>query len=385
MAKKDQVNTYFNLPEFRDLRDFVLIHYLQPLDVIRNLEYFDMKYLNVVIINAIEDRLINIMGDDYDKFRAIMDKHNLVISGSIITEAILGETWDGDLDMFYDQDVDLGVYRNHGNSPDDLLKEFNNFKEIFNMNENPDKFYSYLNDLKIKNVVEYLKGSQRIQLICIHPYELYGLDRGKYVNEEDSWNNEDFGTYYDKYEPEYHSKPDFISNINKYIIKNFDFNVCANLYYVENGVSKIKINYLDAIVNKFISLRHVNIFTRNKRIKKYQDRGFKFDRTIPTESDELDINRRFPRINPVIKYYICNQDLPDEYTNEPVERGIYFLRHNMDVWSERTSISKVYKECSVLSNYSYRHRPLTSIIYGNTLDEKEPEEKNNSNVVYDVD
>ena len=72
-------------------------------------------------------------------------------------------------------------------------------------------------------------------------------------------------------------KKDYIPAIFEYICTNYDFDVCANIFYRENGIDKVKIMNLENVLNRKICTIKINILTREKRLSKYKSRGFTFD------------------------------------------------------------------------------------------------------------
>lgn len=65
--------------------------------------------------------------------------------------------------------------------------------------------------------------------------------------------------------------------IYDWIRDNFDFNVCVNCFYLQNSEPHFEALDIGAILTKTISITgKLNLRTYNKRIEKYEQRGFKF-------------------------------------------------------------------------------------------------------------
>ncbi len=333
------MSTYLELPEFRDVRNFVLINYVSTIDLIKNKEFFDFKYIRVIILNEIERRLRKIFQDKYDQFISMLDKYNMVISGSFIIQCILEEHWYSDLDIFFDQD-----------SPDDttfilgnpnLKNIFNNFKS-FMIQVDEGHFYRYTNNLKLKYINNYKINEHKIQIICINPSELYDI-------------SEHYRNYYDNdhrlisdYKLIEYPKDLFLSRIGNYIKEQFDFDICTSYFYVQNRIPKLVLNNLNGIITKSIKLHgDVNVYTVRERIEKYTARGFIFDKYIKPR-----------RIHDMKKYFIVNHEI-SEHTYD-IEIGVYNLAYerefsNFDI-GKRTmynTIPNISDRCKHMKAYIY--------------------------------
>jgi hypothetical protein len=334
------MNNYPELPAFKDVKDYVLMYYLRPIDVWNNQEFFDINLLHVNIMIEIERRLRNIFKDKYDQFIQLMTDYNIVISGSFIMQCMLGEDWSSDLDLFYDQDPTINFYGEpYEVSHQKMLDQMGKLGIEKFLNEG--EMYHYSNNFKIKNLINYNVNQYKVQLVCIHPTELYVIDNLSHYYDEDH-------VLSHTYKLIEYPKDEFIGRINKYLITEFDFDVCTNFYYVEKGISKLKLNNVAGIFEKKICLltTGINKYIIRSRLNKYKDRGFTFDVEIKPHS-KYDTN----------KYFICNEEM-SEYSYD-VGTGIYNLdyRHNERKLDDH-KLSRIY-----IPNISDRNPHLKVVLY----------------------
>jgi hypothetical protein len=244
------MSTYFDLHGFQDVKNNILVEYLNPLDVILHKDTFGLDYIKKVIIYRIEYKLKLIFQDDYTKFRTILNNDNIVISGSFLIQVILGCDWEhSDIDMF----TDLKVDRNYMNilrldytsniifEDKDITDTYGYFKEKFKClnggNVGISDSFEYFNNLKIHDILDYKYHNKKLQITCIDPEALYS--QNVEVNKET-----------------------FISSINEYIKKDFDFDICTNIFYRYNGKSHLILNCLDGIIKNEIKI--INDMYRHK-------------------------------------------------------------------------------------------------------------------------
>src|SRR5206468_4745821 len=118
------------------------------------------------------------------------------------------------------------------------------FGEILKTNDTStvDEWYSYLNNFDISLITNYTtknnsttKEINNIQVIGYEQSKLYGEVQISSV-----------------------PKNKFIDALWNYILIKYDFDVCMNIYYIENGVDKVRIGHLDSIRNKIINVGNVN-------------------------------------------------------------------------------------------------------------------------------
>jgi hypothetical protein len=285
--------TYFDLVEFQDIKNYVLLYYLSPLDVLRNRNIFGIDYAEKVTLIAIEHRLKLNFRDEYSQFKQFLNNTNIVLSSSFIIETILGDKWYTDIDLYTDM-----IPCDHKEKA--IVEYFDNSK-IYKGGYHK-KSYEYFNNLKIRDIVEYNvrcgSGSKPVKIIYLYHKDLY-----ENVTEETRDKNQ------------------FIHSINKYIKLNFDFDICTNIFYVQNGVSHITFNCINGILNKKIKiLNKINILTNTTRIDKYDRRKFSFD-------FKLDPKYTHPLCHTYLGdyYYICNQEINDK--DFQIKKGIYALSH----------------------------------------------------------
>lgn len=279
--------TYLDIPEFQDVKTNVLFHYLD----IKSLMYIAPSCFDKWLINRIEHRLKCTFQDHYEEFRNILSENNLAISGSLIIQCILDEYWESDIDI-----VSIGnLTSGYGGSRIDseVSKFLCSIETKINANN---ETYNYLNSFDVSNIETYNVNGTDIQIIH------YGYDK-----------------IFPRTEHPQESKDEFIFMMWRNILDNYDFNVCKNIYYIEGGISKVKIGSLDDIINKKIIIGKTNVYSREKRIRKYTSRGFTFDREILNELPEKYIeagnNKRV--------LIIDNKDELEKYGH--LENDIYYV------------------------------------------------------------
>ena len=147
--KNQKINTYLDLCEFQDIKNNILVYYLNPVDV--SILTSDKELFEKVFIYKINERLMNIFQDKYEQFRKNLNDNNLLISGSFILQCILGERWDSDLDI-----ITIGQTGIPLSYPAtlDFLKE-NGEHDV----------HSYLSHRNISYIKDYMNNDHKIQLI----------------------------------------------------------------------------------------------------------------------------------------------------------------------------------------------------------------------------
>src|SRR5437762_1587018 len=175
------MQSYLDLPEFWDIRDNVLVEYLNPLDILKITD--SSSTFEKCLIYHINERLKKIFGDKYLQFKSILSKFNLAISGSFVLQCILGIEWEAsDLDIVQDigrdyTEGDLHLFDK------DLEKYSEFFGEILKTNDTStvDEWYSYLNNFDISLITNYTtknnsttKEINNIQVIGYEQSKLYG-------------------------------------------------------------------------------------------------------------------------------------------------------------------------------------------------------------------
>uniref|UniRef100_A0A6C0CC07 Uncharacterized protein n=1 Tax=viral metagenome TaxID=1070528 RepID=A0A6C0CC07_9ZZZZ len=180
-----------------------------------------IKYIKERIMNEIDRRLRIIFGEDFEEFAAIFRNSKAVITGSFITQCILGEYWDNNIDIIVDKD--------------ELNEPFS-----FNLHLK-DEFLiaSFRND---KKIIRYAFFKYEYDLISTMPYEcLYVTNIMFKVNE---------------------------TCITFEIADQQKHNICKNTY----GLDKTMFIYT---MNE-ISSRCTNFYPDLDLHAKYRKRGFRF-------------------------------------------------------------------------------------------------------------
>jgi len=255
-----------------------LIHYLCPNDLIILLKLFPSKIKQ--ILQAYETNSTEIIDNwfklyfktKYPEFVKQMWKNKAIISGSFILQCIWNETWEeSDIDIFIPiQNVQLkNTNSQNGRTPITLLEEF-----LYTDHSN---CYTY-------NASRYGSAFSRKDLDVIRNYKR-GQSKKRKSTFGDSLklnpctNSVIFQTILVKTSPT-------ISKITEFMYKNFDFNICKNVfYYDENGKAHIQLS------NKYQIMTHQTefnakiscdetfykrIFIDLKRYNKYNHNGVKF-------------------------------------------------------------------------------------------------------------
>jgi len=288
---------HLSLPEFQDIYNHELYKYLNPVDIINTLGSHEL-FIKCLLFQ-INERLKVIMGDKYDRFKQLLSEHNLVISGSFIVQVIFGEDWKSDLDIFTADD--MSTWFSVGPNVD-------MFDKLYEKNNSDDR-YNYLNNLEIAGINNYISNGTSIQVINL---------------------NKDLVCV--------KSKNEFIDSSWSYIINNFDFDICSNIYYIQDGVEKVRMLSLDNILAKRIDLMKINVFSRKERMDKYLKRGFMFNYKIDDNLWKY-TNRRGARCTSVTKrFYLCNSKI-NSYSCD-IEHGLYHVIYNHDIHSRHLTTIK---------------------------------------------
>lgn len=179
------------------------------------------------VLHAINHRLHQIFGSQTTTFKYLMDVSHAFISGSFILQCFLGEFWAGS---------DIDIYLPAGN--DQVLG-------------------SFLHDT--------LRSSSR-------PIKSYRFDR-QYQNHivEHSWSNGIRLQVITLEDPIFSTDP--VTYMKNFLQNDFDFDVCANLYYITNRQETVYCHSLNGIMNKTITCQGI---PTQQRVSKYKRRGFVF-------------------------------------------------------------------------------------------------------------
>jgi hypothetical protein len=186
--------------------------------------------ITITIINSIQKRLQQILGQYYDKFMKYIEKNGINISGSFIIQCILGEYYDdSDIDLYTGVEID-----------NDAFLEMFTESDLKIMKQ---EFFEIYGDLDIDSIANtYLKNNYKLQHI--------------YTNANASG---------------------FENFKNEFITKQFDFDICKNIFTIIDGKPILYMYNLKKILNKqeVISVPTLNDKIIN-RITRYETRGFTF-------------------------------------------------------------------------------------------------------------
>jgi hypothetical protein len=217
-----------------------------------NKSFNDSITLDVIktsIIKEINRRLSIIFGDELNNFKTTLDKSKSIIAGSFVLQCILGEYWDkSDIDIYYPIAINI-----NNNNTNNIINFFGSKEFAYNDLEN---FFINLPIIKftVKHVTNYAGDA-----VTIRDFESCNTGVKIQIVEKEMPKNYD--------------------DINSYINTYFDFDVCNNMFYHENGIDKIKISNLESIFNKIIQSKRDSTMDR---YEKYSNRGFKIVTTYKT-------------------------------------------------------------------------------------------------------
>lgn len=264
---------------FTEMLNNEIINYLTPIDLYNIMQtckqyrkIITENHFNKRVISEINKRLYNIFGNDMQTFKNSMN-NDFVITGSFIIQCILGEIWDdSDLNIFKCSNINRKELVLNRDVDSDCIKRFDeNYNSIFTTSyfsdndSSDDNSNDRLNNIK-PNVIQFLE------------------------------NNHDF--------LKKSSANIKITNIDKCGSKmgGCDFDICKNIFWFD-GKDNIYIHNIIEILSRQTKFK----FTINEkssliRYKKYQQRGFTFDKTC----NELSLNLINKRNLYIIKKYKNN-------------------------------------------------------------------------------
>lgn len=185
-------------------------------------------------ISEIENRLSVVFGDNLDDVKKIMESFGVIISGSFLIQCILGEKWDG-------SDIDMYITHDESYYPTSALEKYLDTKYVVCQmshgygREVDDLLYSRsVTQCNNKDIHDKNMKLEVINVLC---------DRKDIIND---------------------------------VLNIFDFDICKNVCYVENGKFNLRIGFLQDILEKKIKFNCTrNIFKSKLRADKYKKRGFK--------------------------------------------------------------------------------------------------------------
>ena len=206
-------------------------------------KYITLSMMTESIINEINTRLSLIFKDKYDDFNKILDNTKAVISGSFIIQCILGEYWENsDIDIYFPT-TNNKKYSTNCNNPYYELEKFLYETVKFEVNESYSAISRYKSDqsngkLNIEYVRNYDTVINSIQVI-----------QAKVDNNHDK--------------------------MNEFIHETFDFDICKNVYYINDRKACLKILKLNDILNKVTEFKiGYRVGSSIQRCEKYKKRGF---------------------------------------------------------------------------------------------------------------
>lgn len=211
---------------------------ISPVDLF-NLKRTNKLFSNIIkigtvkklILHYINKRLFLIFGDDTNKFKQILNDTKTVISGSFLIQCILGEYWNNsDIDIYSPMVDSLFT------DIETFLYEKYEHRETFNSHTYGDDLSNY--KTHIKWVRSYKNNSNELQVIQV------GVENS------------------------YIKMKEFIHN-------SFDFDICKNMYYIDNKNENVSIFKLNNIFNRIEKFKtRYNLDTSIGRCIKYRKRGF---------------------------------------------------------------------------------------------------------------
>lgn len=296
---------YLGLYDIRELIDHEIYKYLTPIEIYAiNPALFDR-----CLIFHINQRLIQIFRDRYPKFQDVLNEQKILISGSFILQCILGVRWESDIDIYTIESADKFNKWEHR---EDFIFEY--MKPVINYkcdNYGYDTCKDYLNGLGAFYVEEYDVNN-------VETMEAPILDLNRYTGTHTIVTTHKIQVIGLSLVPS-KDKRGAIDTMWTNIQKDFDFDVCANIYYIENKVQKVRVGNLDAIINKVIRLRQSNRYFDSSRIPKYQSRGFTIESGFDFKTIE-DI-----RISKSSKVRVYYHNTPGGPFEDSLPLGIYAL------------------------------------------------------------
>lgn len=224
-----------------------IITRLTPLDLL-NLKRTNKLFSSIVtfsimkklILYYINKRLLLIFGENTNKIKEILNNTKTVISGSFLIQCILNEYWnDSDIDIYSPVVSNKKCFIDHDNPFTDIEK-FLHEKYRFTNTSDAHRYGDALsnNRTDIKWVRTYQNSINKIQIIQVEVENNF-------------------------------------SKLKEFIHNTFDFNICKNIYYIDNNKENISIFNLLNVLNKTEKFKtKYNLKSSMTRCLKYRNRGF---------------------------------------------------------------------------------------------------------------
>lgn len=230
-----------------------VVKHLNPCDV------YEFSFVNkfvhgtismqTIIIERLNIKMKDILGDAWDKVKLELEKVGGVISGSIIIQTILGENWETDVDIMLDNTKLTHTQIKH--------KQISNF----------DDFLYQTLDLKWANydsMHTYERGQEEIVSV-----RCYDLKTCKTKVQTVIFKVED-------------------KTMDQFVFSHSDFDICRNVYGIKDGIEYVKVCSMDQIVNRrtrFALGKHVS--NSMGRHHKYVSRGFTFTNDVKDAFEQI--------------------------------------------------------------------------------------------------
>jgi hypothetical protein len=250
------MNTIFH----GDIFDYIIVDYLNVKDLYRlhKIDKHFTHFIEKVVIREINRRLSVVFGDNLSQFKKVFEDTKNVISGSFITQCILGEKWkDSDIDIYTsikgnEIEKDGFTY----NKTEDFIYGVMKYKDVGHTARSGYSHNLDTDNVKIVDVRDYEIDDSKVQIIKVN-----------------------VGKGYDE--------------MKEFIYDTFDFDFCKNIYSIKDGKECVTIYNIDEIISKDVEFKvGFRLGSSIERCLKYKKREFKF-----TNLDNLDyidlINKNF--------------------------------------------------------------------------------------------
>lgn len=193
------------------------------------------------IIENINSKLKLILGENFSEFKSNLKKNACVISGSFIIDCILNTDLSNDIDIYVPYSENMTFYENPTSPFNEYICNNFKFKSCFAANR-------YSHDLDKGNILTFIRdhvsNGKKLQVINTSCFDS--------------------------------------DAITKFILENFDFDICKNYYYINSEEEdELYIHDLKNLIQKTINWDYKgNFFSTLVRTEKYQKREFKI--VLPT-------------------------------------------------------------------------------------------------------
>ncbi len=224
-----------------------IINYLSPIDLynlVQTCKYYEqninMQHVKNNTIKQLNNKLSNIFGPKLPEFKNILQDVNGIISGSCILQSILGEKWEkSDIDIFIPVRGNV-ITNTPSDNPKSEMDDFMFANGKMTDYDAANRYYSNICGRIIVWCRTYKINNQLVQVILI--------------NVENR-----------------------INKMCDFIFKNFDFDICKNIYHRENNNDNIVIHNIKDVLTKQTTFKIGTRFGSSVlRCEKYMKRGFTF-------------------------------------------------------------------------------------------------------------